>query len=415
MRYRLIIPILAIAMLLGSCSKEQTPDNPINKIDRLVFDVENVESKGASTTTNSIREFGVFCFDTKQSKWDDVLTTATPNKLYNQQVVRTDDVWSYDPPVYWENYQNKLHTFFAYSPVAKGMLPDSINGNNIKLTGTQATVGVPRLEFELIDDISDQIDLLVAREHYNLKPMDVVKMQFRHALSRIGFKAFSEVAGTYIEKIEIVAIPYKGSIPMVAEPTWNITADTKNFTLDYGNGVPILATEANAIDISAPGRYLMAIPNQWTNNTTAKIRVYYRQASISINKEFVIGITKEIWGQNKSVTYLLDLNGDPNKDLIVNKVIIEEWKLGKITDSDIGLKGENYWLRFDGNGATADIPANIELESGILYKIPNITPTNAIATFKNWNTAQDDSGTSYAIGERVPINDANVTLYAQWN
>lgn len=410
MKYRLIIPILAIAMLLGSCSKEK----PINKVDYLVFDVENVESRGVSTTTDNIREFGVFCFDTKQSKWQDVKLTATPNKLYDQQVVRTGDVWDYDPPVYWENYQNKLHSFFAYSPVAKGILSDSTNGNNIKLVGTQATTGIPYLEFELLEDVYDQIDLLVAREHYDLKPMDVVTMQFRHALSRIGFKAFSEVAGTYIEKIEILDIPYKGSIPMVANPTWSITTDTKNFTLDYGNGVPILATEANAIDISAPGRYLMAIPNQWTNNTTAKIRVHYRQGSVSINKEFLIGSTSETWGQNKSITYILDLNGDPNKDLIVNEVVIEDWKMGKITDSDIGLKGEIYWLRFDGNSATTDIPANMELENGILYKIPNITPKKEGTTFKNWNTAQNGSGTSYAIGERVPINDADVTLYAQF-
>lgn len=404
-------------MLLGSCSKENTNGNPgdLGKKDCLVFDVENVEVRGISTTTATISEFGVFCFDTGQSKWETVNTSATPNKMFNQQVLLSDGVWSYDPPAYWENYKNKLHSFFAYSPLAKGMLADTIKGNNIKLVGTQATGGVPKLEFELLNDVPDHIDLLVAREHINLKPTDVVRMQFRHALSRIGFKVFSEIAGTYIEKIEIFSIPYKGQLEMVSPVAWNVDASTKDFTLDYGNGVPILATEENPIDISAPNRYLLAIPSEWRNNNTAKIKVYYRQAGMSINKEFLIGATGEVWGQNRSVTYLLDLNGDPNKDLIVKNVIIEDWKVGSITDTDVGLKGENYWLRFNANGATTNIPADIELESGTLYKIINITPIKSGSTFNSWNTAQNGSGTPYNIGERVPIDDADVTLYAQWN
>jgi hypothetical protein len=34
-------------------------------------------------------------------------------------------------------------------------------------------------------------------------------------------------------------------------------------------------------------------------------------------------------------------------------------------------------------------------------------------TFKNWNTKNDDSGTSYAPGSRIKINGA-VFLYAMW-
>lgn len=414
MKHKLIIPIIAVAMLLGGCSKDKTNDTT-DKKDCLVFDVEDVEAKGVSTTTATISEFGVFCFDTEQSTWETVKTTATPNKMFNQQVLLSDGVWSYDPPAYWDNYKNKLHSFFAYSPMAKGMLADDTNGNNIELTSTQDTPGVPKLKFEILNDLTSQIDLLVAREHLNLKPTDVVRIQFRHALSRIGFKAFSEIAGTYIEKIEIMGIPNKGSLSLLSPTVWTTDAtSTKDFTLDYGNGVPILAPETSPIDISAPSRYLMAIPNTWTTTSTAKVKVYYRLAELSITKEFLIGATSEEWGQNRSVTYLLDLNGDPNKDLIVNKVIIEDWKMGNITNSDVGLKGENHWLRFNANGATSNLPSDIELESGSLYKIPNITPSKAASTFKEWNTALDGNGTSYNIGERVPIDNADVTLYAQW-
>lgn len=404
-------------MLLGGCSKEHTDDTlptPSKQDHRLVFGVESVETRGGSTTTATIQEFGVFCFDTGQSKWEAIQTSATPNKMFDQQVVRSGNTWSYDPPVYWDNYENKLHSFFAYSPLAKGMLADQSDGNNLKLISTQATAGIPELKFELLDELLNQIDLLVAKEHLNLKPQDAVLMNFKHALSRIGFKAFSDAAGTYIDKIEIIGIPYKGTLKMTSPAVWTIDADTKNFTFNYGNGVPILATEDNPADISAPGRYLMSVPNDWTGNVTAKARVYFRQNGKAMDKEFLIGAMGEAWAQNGSVTYVLDLNGVPNNDLIVEKVIIDEWKMGSITDADVGLQGENYWLRFDANGGGANMPSDMELESGTLYKIPNVAPVKPNVTFDGWNTAQNGSGTTYKIGERVPINDADITLYAQW-
>ncbi|MDM8289566.1 InlB B-repeat-containing protein [Slackia piriformis] len=77
-----------------------------------------------------------------------------------------------------------------------------------------------------------------------------------------------------------------------------------------------------------------------------------------------------------------------------------------------------YTVAFGANGGTGTME-----KQDMVYGEPQNLFANAFTragyTFAGWNTAADGSGTGYADGERVSnliaVNDATVTLYAQWS
>ena len=62
-----------------------------------------------------------------------------------------------------------------------------------------------------------------------------------------------------------------------------------------------------------------------------------------------------------------------------------------------------------GNDAPVDATNYAESSSATA-----LSPTSDQAIFLDWNTAQDGSGTSYAVGSQIPMANGDITLYAQW-
>ena len=77
-----------------------------------------------------------------------------------------------------------------------------------------------------------------------------------------------------------------------------------------------------------------------------------------------------------------------------------------------------YTVTFNANGGTGSME-NQDMVYGEPQNLFANAFTRAGYTFAGWNTAADGSGTGYADGERVSnliaVNDATVTLYAQWS
>lgn len=71
-----------------------------------------------------------------------------------------------------------------------------------------------------------------------------------------------------------------------------------------------------------------------------------------------------------------------------------------------------YTVTYDGNGATADVPSDVNTYAGrIAVAIPSAAPTKTGYTFSGWYNSVD--GMTYAAGESFSIT-ANTTLTAQW-
>ena len=79
---------------------------------------------------------------------------------------------------------------------------------------------------------------------------------------------------------------------------------------------------------------------------------------------------------------------------------------------EMNFETTNYNLSFDLNGALGTVPpTQLLIEGGTGTAVDN--PSRDGYAFKEWNTAQNGSGTKWIVGTTpMPAND--VTLYAQW-
>ena len=75
---------------------------------------------------------------------------------------------------------------------------------------------------------------------------------------------------------------------------------------------------------------------------------------------------------------------------------------------------EVHSIMFDANGGTGTMN-NGTVNHGADYTVPSSTTfTNEGYKLKNWNTAANGSGTTYALGSKILNVTNNITLYAQW-
>ena len=70
-------------------------------------------------------------------------------------------------------------------------------------------------------------------------------------------------------------------------------------------------------------------------------------------------------------------------------------------------------ITFDANGGSGTVPTAITTYPKVAKTIPSNSLTRTGYAFDSWNTASDGSGTAYATGSTITVND-DVTLYAQW-
>ena len=79
------------------------------------------------------------------------------------------------------------------------------------------------------------------------------------------------------------------------------------------------------------------------------------------------------------------------------------------------VKNTEYIVRYEPNGGAGDAYEDSTLYlNGQQASVKSNTFTNVGYTFNGWNTKPDGSGTSYQSGDKITIEKANVTLYAQW-
>lgn len=100
---------------------------------------------------------------------------------------------------------------------------------------------------------------------------------------------------------------------------------------------------------------------------------------------------------------------------------------GSITSSSGSWRGESVLalatvpipamspvtITFDANGGSGTVPTAITTYPKVAKTIPSNSLTRTGYAFDSWNTASDGSGTAYATGSTITVND-DVTLYAQW-
>ena len=174
-----------VAMVIGtSCSSDEvvndySADNAIQFGTYVGRDAQTRGSVLNNDLTNGLptQGFGVFAYYTGTEPFSDTKHTD-PNFMKNTKVTSTNATdWIYTPVKYWPNNTGDKVSFFAYAPHSSSY---SLNGSNLTFTVNQT--------------VKEQIDLTWNGSATKTTDMtkqtttDKVKFEFKHALSKVGFK-----------------------------------------------------------------------------------------------------------------------------------------------------------------------------------------------------------------------------------
>lgn len=214
MRPRNLMMAMA-ALAIAGCSQNEVTDVNPDIHPAIGFDVyTGVQTKGAETTTATLKDggnFGILAFYTGASNWATAKDKAQPNFMYNEKVYYKTDSWTYDATKYWPSNSDHMITFFAYAPYEASPTAGG-NSKGIVLSG-KTEKGIPFIDFTLkgADRLDEMVDLVVADksdETYS-KNNGTVNFKFQHILSKVLFKvklksALSGGTRIFVKKLEVL-------------------------------------------------------------------------------------------------------------------------------------------------------------------------------------------------------------------
>lgn len=183
---------MATMVLSTSCSSDEVVNDysPKNAIQFGTYVGRDAEARATVIDNQNLgtEGFGVFAYYTGETNFDN--SNIHPNFMYNQAVKKDSEKgWIYEPVKYWPNNDksNKV-SFFAYAPWDANTTDN--NNTNLNLI-ENTTTGTPTVTYLVDTDVTKQIDLLYAepvKDASKKNINDKVIFNFKHALSRIGFK-----------------------------------------------------------------------------------------------------------------------------------------------------------------------------------------------------------------------------------
>lgn len=179
MKKNYIMGVIACAALtMTSCSNDEIGGNNTKQGDPIEFGVylgrDAQGSRGTIITTENLTKFGVSAYYNN----DDF-----PEFMYNQAVIKEGTAWTYSPVKYWPTMSYDHLKFFAYSPY-------SDDSNGLTKLSKNTEKGLPYVEVSLPEDgdLTKMVDFVAASPAVTAKK-DVVKLEFKHEMTRISLQA----------------------------------------------------------------------------------------------------------------------------------------------------------------------------------------------------------------------------------
>lgn len=299
MKKRLFLGILALAAVAVSCSKDVVV-NEIPQEQPIEFGTylgRDAQTKAGIMNLDGLKAnnvgFGVYAYYTVEDTYNSDNASGTVLNFMNDTHVTWEDVvdpnedyWTYSPSKYWPNTDGHKLTFFAYAPAGN-------NNNNIitkpENPATDNTKGDPKITFSVNATVSQQTDLLFAQNNNTNVTKATnggnVDFIFKHALSRIGFKAKTniisdETTSVSINSIKINGKFYKSGKLNLNGGTWDIaeaetynslnvnSSDLNETSVPHGGTSKDLNEDSEGSD---PDKgYIMIIPQNFDGTTDDK-------------------------------------------------------------------------------------------------------------------------------------------------
>jgi len=273
-----------------------------------------ISTKGTPVTGTSapVGSLGILGYELTGGVWN--ATTATPNFMYNTQLIRTGSSGSYSytyyPARYWPDDTNDKVRFFVYYPY---------NGNGISLSSA-STTGYPTITYTPVTNVCNQVDLMYASTAAvnNKESSSAVNFALAHALTRVSFSVKLEAAlqgtTTTVQSIEMTGLKSSGTLsldPSAATP-WTLGTGTTSYTASVSNGAlfPIANQFFDTLTYKSAVTYtgsLLLLPQSVGSSNTAVIN--YTVDGVA--KKSTYNLSDATWGMGQSLNYQVTLTEEP--------------------------------------------------------------------------------------------------------
>lgn len=219
---KILLCAASVVAVLSSCSKNEVDYNLETADNAISFGVytglgETKSADGNNPVTDidviQAADSGFYVLgyytQTAVADWSNE-TTATPNFMYNQNVLynSTTPSWYYSPVKYWSEDMSDYYSFFAYAPEV-----DNSIGTNIGTLSTNASIGLPYIDFsftdlsEMVDFVADvQLNKQSGKLHSTVTndgatentdgEIDKVEFSLLHETTRVSFTAITNITST---------------------------------------------------------------------------------------------------------------------------------------------------------------------------------------------------------------------------
>lgn len=221
---------------------------------------------------------------------------SVPNFMYNQEVVRSGNEWTYSPIRFWPDNGTDKISFFAYAPY-------NMDGSNgLKFSGS-TTAGYPVLAYTVPTVIADQQDLLASVPLMNqTNTSSSLKFILKHTLTRVNFTIKSPY-DICVTSLSVNNTSEQGKLTFNATGFgWSDFVNTQNLTVPLpDSGITVTGNDESAMLLTT----LFLLPNKGT----ATLSITYIMEGIGKIEKFNMALndTPATWKQGNNVTYQLNV------------------------------------------------------------------------------------------------------------
>ncbi|GHS93519.1 hypothetical protein FACS1894207_0050 [Bacteroidia bacterium] len=324
------LSMLATGLLVSSCSNDLDEGQEAAGSGKPIsFNVLEHKQLRSATTTSTINDFRLLAVDETGKTLIDGL-----------EVTGTGAHWTYSPLGLWPETETTQVNFYAFSPAEADGIDEGLAGQ----TGPSPTIkyALPGHSVNTLLSLSDQEDLLVTHHTgtFFKEGVSGVNLNFRHALSRVLFKAKSESSHTFeVLGIALKNIKSSGKLNLASLPKDNATFDLAGsgyriyWDTSVGTNGDLVANLGKGVTIKGDGDYhyfivddtvaLYVIPQENTVSSLDKVTLV--NGTFIAPSGFYIEITYKESGQSneEAVTYAVPVPaivGDAYKSSIAFEI-----------------------------------------------------------------------------------------------
>lgn len=375
LKYRRVFETVSGAMLLaavlGGCSKESDggPDGADGKLIKFTPAV-NAAGPGTRALPGSLIEsddniptggsFGVYAYG-KLTPTSDVVSYNSELRD-NTKVTSNGTDFIYNPVARWPIRKDAELTFYGYYPWQDPGTTPAPGSHKINVTMGGQNAPSMSIDYTTPADPSKQVDLMYAYAEPTTG-FDPIEMNFRHALTRVRFKARVEdypIATDPVRITSITVTDVKTFGRLIVEdentPKWWYQSNDEDIKLADGNGLrpnyALTGTLATVIDTDGD---LLLIPQE-VKDMVVSVETTIGNGPGATAKTFTYPLSgTSDWEMNQVVTYEITISGDGMK--LIAKV--NDW-----AGNDVEVIHDGQWwmtvdedeFEFDVNAGTKTLP-----------------------------------------------------------